>query len=85
MRELALLRYSEFDRELGPVLTRFVFEDDLAASGTRTFCPGPAALDGDTEVSRLVETLAPDYGPALSKHPALEDVTSCVRRSPVIW
>src|SRR3954452_1333559 len=29
MRELTLLRYREFERDLGPVLTRFVFEETL--------------------------------------------------------
>ena len=75
MRELALLRYREFDRDLGPVLTRFVFEDTLRRFRDADILHWPGGVDGDTEVSRLVETLAPDYGPALSKHPALEDVT----------
>src|SRR5262249_33096720 len=31
--------------------------------------------EGDAEVGRLVAALAPDFGAALAKHPALEDVT----------
>jgi Cu/Ag efflux pump CusA len=75
MRELASLRYREFERELGPVLTRFVFEEALRRFRAAGILHAPEGVDVDAEVGKLVEALAPDYGGWLSKHPALEDVT----------
>src|SRR5262249_12007647 len=72
MRELALLRYREFERELGPVLTRFVFEETLRHFRDAGILHWPEGTDRDAEVERLVTALAPDYGQALSKNPALE-------------
>ena len=75
MRELALLRYREFERELEPVLTRFVLEETIRRFREAKILHWPADVKEDAEVSRLVEALAPEYGPALTKNPALEDVT----------
>ena len=75
MRELALLRYTEFDRELGPALTRFVLDETVRRFGEASILHWPEGADGNAEVGRLAAALAPEYGPALSKHPALEDVT----------
>jgi Cu(I)/Ag(I) efflux system membrane protein CusA/SilA len=75
MRELALLRYTEFDRELGPLLTRFVLDEAVRRFRDAGILAWPAGAGGDAEVGRLAEALAPEYGPALSRHPALEDVT----------
>src|SRR5262249_15184139 len=75
MRELALLRYREFERELGPVLTRFVFEETLHRFRVADILHWPEGVGEDAEVERLVKALAPAYGMALSKPPALEDVT----------
>jgi copper/silver efflux system protein len=75
MRELAALRYREFERELGPVLTRFVLDEAVRRFGDAGILRWPAGVDGDAEVGGLAKVLAPDYGPALSKSPALEDVT----------
>jgi Cu(I)/Ag(I) efflux system membrane protein CusA/SilA len=75
MRELALLRYREFERELGPVLTRFVIDETLHRFRAAGILQWPPDVDERAEVDRLVKALAPDYGLALSKNPALEDVT----------
>ncbi|MFO0842262.1 MAG: efflux RND transporter permease subunit [Gemmataceae bacterium] len=75
MRELALLRYREFESELGPVLTRFLFDETLARFRAAGILHWPDSVDPEAEVDRLVEALVKDYGPALSKNPALEDVT----------
>ncbi len=75
MRELALLRYTEFDRELGPVLTRFVLDEAVRHFRDAGILHWPEGADEGTEVGRLAAALAPEYGPALSKHPAPEDVS----------
>ncbi|HEV3258024.1 MAG TPA: efflux RND transporter permease subunit, partial [Gemmataceae bacterium] len=75
MRELALLRYQEFERELGPVLTRFVFEEATRRFRDAGILSWPPGIDPDKELDTLVQALAPEYGAALSKHPAQEDVT----------
>src|SRR5262249_10025931 len=75
MRELALLRYTEFDRELGPVLTRFALDETVRRFREAKVLYWPAGADEGKEIGRLADALAPDYGPALSKHPALEDVS----------
>jgi Cu(I)/Ag(I) efflux system membrane protein CusA/SilA len=75
MRELALLRYREFEVGLGPVLTSFVLEEAIRRFREAKILYWPAGVKEDAEISRLAEALAPEYGPALSKNPALEDVT----------
>ncbi len=60
MRELALRRYGEFEQDLGPLLTRFAVEEVL-----RRMSVGQAFQPDD---------LTAEYGPALAKNPALEDV-----------
>src|SRR5262249_35337090 len=75
MRELASRRYHEFDRELGPVLTRYVLDDTIGRFRDAKVLHWPEGVDEDAEIDRLSAALAPEYGPALSRHPALEDVT----------
>ncbi len=75
MRELALARYTEYDRELGPVLTRFVLDEAVGRFRDAKILYWPDGADEGAEIGRLAEALAPEFGPALSKHPALEDVT----------
>jgi Cu/Ag efflux pump CusA len=75
MRELALLRYRDFEQELGPVLTRFVLEETVRRFRDAKILHWPPEANETKEIDRLAEALAPDYGMALSKHPALEDVT----------
>ena len=69
MRELALLRYTEFDRELGPVLTRFVLDESVRRF-RRSEHSALAGRSADEEVQRssaLAEALASEYGPAPTK------------------
>jgi Cu(I)/Ag(I) efflux system membrane protein CusA/SilA len=75
MRELALRRYTEFDRELGPDLTRFAIEETFRRFRDAGILHWPAGVTEEAEEGRLAEALAPEYGPALAKHPALEDVS----------
>jgi Cu(I)/Ag(I) efflux system membrane protein CusA/SilA len=79
MRDLALQRYREFERELGPVLTRFVVEDTLRRFRAADLLRWPEGASEQEEIERLVEELTPRYGSWLSKHPALEDMTKLTR------
>jgi Cu/Ag efflux pump CusA len=75
MRTLALQRYQEFERELGPILTRFVIEDSIRRFRTARILAWPEGTDEKVEVDGLVADLAQEYGPWLARNPVLEDVT----------
>jgi Cu(I)/Ag(I) efflux system membrane protein CusA/SilA len=75
MRELALQRYREFEKELEPVLTRFAVEETLRRFKDAALLHWPPTVHEQAEVDRLVEELAPQFGAWLSRNPALEDVT----------
>jgi Cu(I)/Ag(I) efflux system membrane protein CusA/SilA len=75
MRELALARYQEFEHRLSPVLTRFVFEETVRRFRDAGILAWPDGVEESAEIDKLVKALAPDYGPALAKHPALEDIS----------
>jgi Cu/Ag efflux pump CusA len=75
MRDLALVRYREFEKELGPVLTRFAVEESIRRFRAAGRLRWPAGLSEEAEVDGLVAELAPLYGSWLSRNPALEDVT----------
>src|SRR5262249_10420529 len=79
MRDLALQRYREFERELGSVLTRFVVEDTIRRFRAADLLHWAQDENERTEIDRLIEELTPQYGSWLSKHPALEDVTKLTR------
>jgi Cu(I)/Ag(I) efflux system membrane protein CusA/SilA len=57
------------------VLTRFALDEAVRRFRDAGILDWPAGVDGDAEVGRLADALAPEYGPALSKHPAPEDVS----------
>src|SRR5262249_4390610 len=75
MRDLALQRYREFERELMPVMTRFVVEDTVRRFHEADLLRWPAGVDEQAEIDQLVDDLAAMYGAWLSRTPALEDVT----------
>jgi Cu/Ag efflux pump CusA len=75
MRDLALQRYREFEKELATTLTRFAVEDTMRRFGAASLLHWPKGRDEQMETDKLVEELAPRYGAWLSKSPALEDVT----------
>jgi Cu(I)/Ag(I) efflux system membrane protein CusA/SilA len=74
MRDLALQRYREFERELMPVMTRFVVEDTLRRFRTADLLHWPAGVSEQAEIDQLVDDLTTRYGSWLSRTPALEDV-----------
>jgi len=75
MRDLALLRYKEFEQDLGPLLTRFAISKTMLLIERAQ----PLAWSDETAksaaIDHLAHTLVGKYGAWLSKHPALEDVT----------
>ncbi|MGH7222751.1 MAG: efflux RND transporter permease subunit, partial [Gemmataceae bacterium] len=75
LRDLALQRYREFEKELAPVLTRFAVEDTLSRFRAADLLRWPDDVDEPAETNKLVAELVPSYGNWLSKNPALEDVT----------
>lgn len=78
MRELALLRFVEFERELAPQLVRYVIADCV-----RRWQSAGAASESSTPLSidDLVGELTPRFGTWLAKQPSLEDVAELVRAS----
>jgi Cu/Ag efflux pump CusA len=79
MREMALLRYEEFHRDLEPRLVRFVIAQTIAEIQGAGHLAWPAGAKEDEFVDRLAAELTPQYGPWLADAPALEDVTALMR------
>jgi Cu(I)/Ag(I) efflux system membrane protein CusA/SilA len=75
MRDLARQRYQEFERDLGPVLTRFTLEEAVRRFQAAGILHWPAGAAKPAEIDALVKDLAPTFGRWLSRAPALEDVT----------
>lgn len=74
-RKLASQRFQEFERELGPVLTRFVFDEAVRRFQGAGVLHWPEEVDSQGQIDFLVKELTPEYGQYLAKQPALEDVT----------
>jgi Cu(I)/Ag(I) efflux system membrane protein CusA/SilA len=73
MRELALQRYQEAEKDFGPLLTRFAVEETVRRVRATGGLQWPQGVDADKEIGDLAERLTPEYGGALVKHPAEED------------
>jgi Cu(I)/Ag(I) efflux system membrane protein CusA/SilA len=81
MRELALLRNTEFEHELQPKLTRYLVEElvrHLSDSGDLHWSAGN---DEEREINALTEALSPKYGRWLVENPSLEDVTQLAQET----
>jgi Cu(I)/Ag(I) efflux system membrane protein CusA/SilA len=73
MRDLASVRYQEFEDRLAPLLTRFAVEETVR----RIQDAGPLNWQSEQEeqtIAALTQKLTPDFGPWLARQPALEDV-----------
>ena len=75
LRELALLRYREFENELGPILTRFVVEETLRRFEQAGDLPDVPKDKQKKLIDEFATELTPSYGNWLAKHPAQEDIT----------
>ncbi len=75
LRALALLRYREFEQQLGAVLTRFTLEEAVRRFDAAGVLHWPQGADAKETLDAPVKDLAPDHGRWLAKNPALQDVT----------
>jgi len=74
-RELAVMRYAEFEQELQSQLTRSTIEELVRRLHEAGSLSWPAGMNERHEVQALVDQLTPKYGPWLVEAPSLEDVT----------
>lgn len=79
MREIALVRYEEFHRDLEPRLVRFVIAQTIEKIQDAGNLAWPSDANQDQFVDRLATELTPQYGPWLADAPSLEDVTALMR------
>jgi Cu(I)/Ag(I) efflux system membrane protein CusA/SilA len=75
MRVLALVRYQEFEKELGPTLVRFGVEEIVRRFEQAGDVRWPDEVARLQTIDRLTRELTPRLGVWLAKNPALEDVT----------
>jgi Cu(I)/Ag(I) efflux system membrane protein CusA/SilA len=75
IRELAQKRYASFEKELGPILTRFAVDETMRRFARAHVLRWPAQVDQESELNKLTADLTSEFGPWLSRHPSLEDVT----------
>src|SRR5262249_8745716 len=66
MRSLALRRYREYERELGPALTRCAVEETVRRFREAGELDCPQGVSEPEEVDRLAKQLAPEHGPWLA-------------------
>ncbi|HEY1860353.1 MAG TPA: efflux RND transporter permease subunit, partial [Gemmataceae bacterium] len=71
MRDLASRRYQEFERELGPTLTRVAIAETVQRFRRARKLHWPDGIDEASKLDELTNELAPEYGSWLSKLPAL--------------
>jgi Cu(I)/Ag(I) efflux system membrane protein CusA/SilA len=75
MRELALHRYGDVEKELKPFLARFVVAETMRRFSEAGDLPDLSQEKQQGFVDQFTKELTADYGPWLAKIPALEDVT----------
>jgi Cu/Ag efflux pump CusA len=80
LRELALERYTGFERELERVLTRFAIEESVRRFHKAVAVHWPDHEAGQRDIDRLTDSLTPEFGRWLARNPALEDVTELAQR-----
>lgn len=73
MRDLALLRYREVERGLGPELTRFAVAETIRRFRLAGDIQWPPGTDEEGVVDDLARQFTQDFGPWLARNPALED------------
>lgn len=81
MRELASLRYQEFERELSPLLTRFAVEEVIRRCRQAGDLKWPEGVHEEQVLGELAQGLTSDVGPWLAKNPTLEDVIRLSRET----
>ncbi|HXG12011.1 MAG TPA: efflux RND transporter permease subunit [Gemmataceae bacterium] len=79
MRELALLRYREFERELEPILTHFAVAETIDRIRRAGRLHWPPGTDPDRIADELTRRLTVEHGQWLARNPAAEEVTRLTR------
>jgi Cu(I)/Ag(I) efflux system membrane protein CusA/SilA len=79
MRELALLRFKELERELSPLLTRFAVTVTIEQVERSHPLAWSDEISRTSASDRLSRDLTSKYGVWLVKNPSLEDVTALAR------
>jgi copper/silver efflux system protein len=79
MREFALMRYKDVERELQPELTRFAVTEAIRLMNAGGQIAWPDGISEDEETDRLTKEFTPRYGVWLSKIPSLEDTSELSR------
>jgi Cu(I)/Ag(I) efflux system membrane protein CusA/SilA len=73
-RELALRRYREFERELGPALTRVAVAEAVRRFRQAGDRRRPDDTGGEARINDLAVALTPEHGRWLARNPAPEEV-----------
>jgi len=79
MRDLALTRYEDFERDLGTRLTEFAVAEAIRRMNQAEPLTWPNGSDGVTVAAVLAGRFDGKYGSWLAKGPAMEDVTAICR------
>jgi len=79
LRELALLRYQEIERELGPALTRFAITETVRRMHEAGALHWSDADQESQTIDQLTDKLTSQFGHWLSHSPALEDITDLTK------
>ncbi|MBA3484207.1 MAG: efflux RND transporter permease subunit, partial [Pirellulales bacterium] len=75
MRALALVRYTDFESDLGPQLTRYAVEETVRHMEVAGDLSWPKGIDQKLETAAIADALTPKYGSWLVESPSPEDVT----------
>ncbi len=78
-RELALVRYREFEQSLGHQLVRFAVNETTRRLVRAKGWVWPEGADKSAVIAEIAATQDAEFSPWLSSSPALEDVTQLVR------
>lgn len=79
LRDLASVRYREFEHDLEPILTRFVLSDLLRRLRESGDVHWPDAAAEDKFLDEQTAEQTPRFGRWLARNPALEDVTDLMQ------
>lgn len=80
LRELSLLRYRQFESQLGDRLVEFAVRNSIQQMQAARNWTWPPETNPEHEISSLIASLSLETGPWLATTPALEDVTLLARR-----
>jgi copper/silver efflux system protein len=80
MRELALVRYREFEKELAPLLTRFAVSEIVSRMKRGHHVHWPEGTDEQSVLGGLTAEMAPEVGPWLARTPLPEDLSHITHR-----